>query len=148
AGPATAAAEAEAPAPAEAQAQPVAVGAARGSGAAAGALPDAPAPAGPAGAEAGARPSARSDPPGPAGRPARRWERIGLALAIAGLAAHVTAILLRGIAEDRVPWGNMYEFIVAISGMAVIAMVAAILRYRAHYIGLFVLAPVVFALGV
>jgi len=30
----------------------------------------------------------------------------------------------------------------------VIAMVAAILRYRAHYIGLFVLAPVVFALGV
>jgi cytochrome c-type biogenesis protein CcsB len=42
----------------------------------------------------------------------------------------------------------MYEFIVAISGMAVIAMVAAILRYRAHYIGLFVLAPVVFALGV
>jgi cytochrome c-type biogenesis protein CcsB len=37
---------------------------------------------------------------------------------------------------------------VAISGMAVIAMVAAILRYRAHYIGLFVLAPVVFALGV
>jgi cytochrome c-type biogenesis protein CcsB len=47
-----------------------------------------------------------------------------------------------------VPWGNMYEFIVAISGMAVIAMVAAIVRYRAHYIGLFVLAPVVFALGV
>ena len=42
----------------------------------------------------------------------------------------------------------MYEFIVAISAMAVIAMVAAILRYRAHYIGLFVLAPVVFALGV
>src|SRR5215813_406270 len=93
-GPATAAAAAEAPAPAEAQAQPVAVGAARGSGAAAGGLPDAPAPAGPA--EAGAGPSAVSGPPGPAGRPARRWERIGLTLAIAGLAAHVTAILLRG----------------------------------------------------
>src|SRR5262249_10942723 len=129
---------------AQAQAQPVAVGAARGSGAASAGLPDAPAPAGSAGAEAGAV----SGPPGPAGRPARRWERIGLTLAIAGLAAHVTAILLRGIAEDRVPWGNMYEFIVAISAMAVIAMVAAILRYRAHYIGLFVLAPVVFALGV
>ena len=50
-----------------------------------------------------------------AGRRARRWERIGLTLAIAGLVAHVTAILLRGIAEHRVPWGNMYEFIVAIS---------------------------------
>jgi cytochrome c-type biogenesis protein CcsB len=150
-GPAAAAAAAGAPAPAEAQAQPVAVGAARGRGTASGGLPDAPArakpaPAGPAGSEAGA--GAGADPPGPAGRPARRWERIGLTIAIAGLAAHVTAILLRGIAEHRVPWGNMYEFIVAISAMAVIAMVAAILRYRAHYIGLFVLAPVVFALGV
>jgi cytochrome c-type biogenesis protein CcsB len=138
----TAAATAAAEAPAGAQAQPVAVGAARGSGPASGGLPDAPAPAGPAPA------GACSDEPGTPGRRARRWERAGLTLAIAGLAAHVTAILLRGIAEDRVPWGNMYEFIVAISGMAVIAMVAAILRYRAHYIGLFVLAPVVFALGV
>jgi len=150
-GPVTAAAGTAAEAPAEAQAQPVTVGAARGGGTASGStasgstasggLPDAPAPAG-VGASAG------SGAPGTTGRPARRWERIGLTLAIAGLAAHVTAILLRGIAEDRVPWGNMYEFIVAISGMAVIAMVAAILRYRAHYIGLFVLAPVVFALGV
>jgi len=150
-GPAAAAAAAGAPAPAEAQAQPVAVGAIRSNGTASGGLPDAPArakpaPAGPVGSEAGA--GAGADPPGPAGRPARRWERIGLTIAIAGLAAHVTAILLRGIAEHRVPWGNMYEFIVAISAMAVIAMVAAILRYRAHYIGLFVLAPVVFALGV
>jgi len=145
-GPVTAAAgAAAAEAPAEAQAQPVTVGAARG-GPPSGGLPDAPAPSAPAGA--GGSTSASSGTPGSTGRPARRWEKIGLTLAIAGLAAHVTAILLRGIAEDRVPWGNMYEFIVAISGMAVIAMVAAILRYRAHYIGLFVLAPVVFALGV
>ena len=77
-----------------------------------------------------------------------RVGKAGLALIYVGIGLLLVCIVLRGLATARVPWGNMYEFIVAISGMAVIAMVAAILRYRAHYIGLFVLAPVVFALGV
>jgi cytochrome c-type biogenesis protein CcsB len=77
-----------------------------------------------------------------------RIGKSGLALVYVGIGLLFVCIVLRGLATARVPWGNMYEFIVAISGMAVIAMVAAILRYRAHYIGLFVLAPVVFALGV
>ncbi len=83
-------------------------------------------------------------------RPARPswWVRSALALTIAGLVAHITGILLRGISEGRVPWGNMYEFITAITCMAVIVLVAAVLRYQAYYIGLFVLVPVVFALGV
>jgi cytochrome c-type biogenesis protein CcsB len=41
----------------------------------------------------------------------------------------------------------MYEFIMAISCMAVLVLVVVAGRYRAHYIGLFVLIPVVFALG-
>jgi cytochrome c-type biogenesis protein CcsB len=77
-----------------------------------------------------------------------RVGKAGLALVYVGIGLLFGCIVLRGLSTSRVPWGNMYEFIVAISGMAVIAMVAAILRYRAHYIGLFVLAPVVFALGV
>ncbi len=56
-------------------------------------------------------------------------------------------MLTRGLAEHRVPWGNMYEFIAAITCMAVIVLVAASVRYRAYYIGLFVLLPVVLALG-
>ncbi len=76
------------------------------------------------------------------------WVRLALTLTIAGLITHITGILLRGISEDRVPWGNMYEFITAITCMAVIAFVAAVIRYKAYYIGLFVLIPVVFALGV
>jgi cytochrome c-type biogenesis protein CcsB len=89
-----------------------------------------------------------ADRAGRTGGWASGWVRLGFGLAAAGLAAHVAAILLRGIAEDRVPWGNMYEFIVAISCMAVLVMVAAVLRYQAHYISLFVLVPVVFALGI
>ncbi|MEP7025929.1 MAG: hypothetical protein ABJB47_19455, partial [Actinomycetota bacterium] len=52
------------------------------------------------------------------------WVRIAISLTVIGLAAHITAIFLRGISEDRVPWGNMYEFIVAITCMAVIVLVA------------------------
>lgn len=76
------------------------------------------------------------------------WVRLALTLTIAGLITHVAGILFRGISEDRVPWGNMYEFITAITCMAVIVFVAAVIRYKAYYIGLFVLIPVVFALGV
>jgi cytochrome c-type biogenesis protein CcsB len=76
------------------------------------------------------------------------WVRTALVLTIIGLTAHIAGILTRGLSEHRVPWGNMYEFVTAITCMAVIVLVAISLRYKAHYIGLFVLLPVVFALGV
>jgi cytochrome c-type biogenesis protein CcsB len=60
----------------------------------------------------------------------------------------VVAIFTRGIAEDRVPWGNMYEFIAAFTCMAVLVLVAASIRYRAYYMGVFVLVPIVFGLGI
>jgi cytochrome c-type biogenesis protein CcsB len=75
------------------------------------------------------------------------WVRIAFALTCVGLAAHITGILTRGWSEHRVPWGNMYEFIMAISCMAVIVLVAVAVRYQAYYVGLFVMVPVVFALG-
>ncbi len=59
----------------------------------------------------------------------------------------MAAIVTRGLAEHRVPWGNMYEFIAAIACMAVLVMVAVSIRFRAYYIGLFVLLPVVLALA-
>jgi cytochrome c-type biogenesis protein CcsB len=79
--------------------------------------------------------------------PAGLWLRTAFGLTCAGLLAHIAAILARGLAEHRVPWGNMYEFISAICCMAVIVLVAAAVRFRAYYIGLFVLIPVVFALA-
>jgi cytochrome c-type biogenesis protein CcsB len=95
-----------------------------------------------------------SGPDGPAARPAEPargpvgfWVRLAFALTCIGLTLHVAGILTRGLSEHRVPWGNMYEFIMAISCMAVIVLVAAISRYKAYYIGLFVMVPVVFALG-
>jgi cytochrome c-type biogenesis protein CcsB len=40
-------------------------------------------------------------------------------IAFVGLAANVTAIVSRGMAAHRVPWGNMYEFSVLLSALVV-----------------------------
>lgn len=79
--------------------------------------------------------------------PSGFWLRTAFTLTCIGLVAHLGSIMTRGLAEHRVPWGNMYEFIAAIACMAVLVMVAASVRFRAYYIGLFVLLPVVFALA-
>jgi cytochrome c-type biogenesis protein CcsB len=76
------------------------------------------------------------------------WLRTAFGLTCVGLATHVASIATRGISEHRVPWGNMYEFIGAITCMAVLVLVVAAVRFHAYYIGLFVLLPVVLSLAV
>ena len=88
-------------------------------------------------------------PAGPAPLwPRSAWLRGAFVLACAGLVFHIAAITARGIAEDRVPWGNMYEFIAAITCAAVLVLVVASVKFRAYFMGLFVLLPVVIALVV
>jgi cytochrome c-type biogenesis protein CcsB len=79
--------------------------------------------------------------------PTRGWLRTAFWLTCVGAVTHVAAITTRGLAEHRVPWGNMYEFIAAITCMAALVLIAASIRFRAYYIGLFVLIPVVLALA-
>jgi cytochrome c-type biogenesis protein CcsB len=98
-------------------------------------------------------PAVPAAPAPPAGQPAARWPsgfwlRTAFGLTCIGLACHVLAILTRGLAEHRVPWGNMYEFVAAITCMAVLVLVAASIRFQAYYMGLFVLFPVVLGLGI
>ncbi len=80
--------------------------------------------------------------------PSGFWLRLAFGLTCVGVTGQVLAILARGLAEHRTPWGNMYEFIAAFTCMAVLVLVAASVRYRAYYLGLFVLLPVVLALGI
>jgi cytochrome c-type biogenesis protein CcsB len=85
----------------------------------------------------------------PAGRwPSGVWLRTAFGLTCLGVTCHVLSILARGVAEHRTPWGNMFEFLAAICCMAVLVLVAASVRYRAYYMGLFVLVPVVLTLGI
>jgi cytochrome c-type biogenesis protein CcsB len=79
--------------------------------------------------------------------PLGRWVTIAVALTSIGLAAHITGVVTRGLAVHRLPWGDMYEFITALTCVAVAFFLAVMIRYRAYYMGLFVMAAVVIALG-
>jgi len=82
-----------------------------------------------------------------AGAPAGPWIRAALALTVIGLVTQILGIVTRGMAEHRVPWGNMYEFVMAITCAAVIAFLLLLIRFRVYSVGLFLMAPVVLALG-
>ncbi|HWH30621.1 MAG TPA: c-type cytochrome biogenesis protein CcsB [Mycobacteriales bacterium] len=88
----------------------------------------------------------------PAGAPERarasRAGRLGMALALLGLAVHTVSVVTRGLAVDRVPWGNMYEFssAAALSAVAIFVVLVA-RRVVDRGLGAFVLLPVVLTLG-
>jgi cytochrome c-type biogenesis protein CcsB len=92
--------------------------------------------------------SAADDPASRTLWPSGFWLRTAFSLTVVGVLLHLAAIATRGLSEHRVPWGNMYEFIMAITCMAVLVMVAMSVRFRAYYIGLFVLVPVVLSLAI
>ncbi|RFU23313.1 c-type cytochrome biogenesis protein CcsB [Geodermatophilus marinus] len=83
--------------------------------------------------------------PAPAGR-ASRWGAVGLALTVVGALVHAGVLVTRGLATDRLPWGNMYEFATAVVLVGVVSFVVLAVRVPgARDIGAYVLAVVVLA---
>jgi cytochrome c-type biogenesis protein CcsB len=78
---------------------------------------------------------------------AGNWVRAALGLSVLGAAAHLVAVVTRGLAVHRAPWGNMYEFITALTCIAAIFFLYVMVRYRAWSLGVFVMGAVVLALG-
>ncbi|NJP95884.1 cytochrome c biogenesis protein CcsA [Nonomuraea sp. FMUSA5-5] len=114
--------------------QPVAVGAAS-SGAGAGTVSETPVAA-----------SADAPVPAPPGG-AVKAGTVALVLAWLGWAANLGAIVTRGLAVDRWPWGNMYEFVVAICFAAVTAFLGTQLRHNVRFLGGFVMVTAALGLG-
>jgi cytochrome c-type biogenesis protein CcsB len=73
--------------------------------------------------------------------------QVGVALSAAGVVAHTVAVVTRGLAVHRAPWGNMYEFVTALTCVAAIFFLFVMIRYRAWTLGVFVMGAVVVALG-
>jgi cytochrome c-type biogenesis protein CcsB len=99
---------------------------------------------------AGRRAEARESSEALPGNGSGRSRRIGLAavaITIAGWGAHVAAVVTRGFAVHRVPWGNMYEFSVMVTLVAVTVYLLLLVRQPVRYLGAFVMAPVVLYLG-
>jgi len=73
----------------------------------------------------------------------QRFVNMGYAVAVVGVLAQLGSIVTRGIATDRMPWGNMYEFI---SLTMIACMVGGIVALRApanrKYLGFVTLAVV------
>jgi cytochrome c-type biogenesis protein CcsB len=75
------------------------------------------------------------------------WVSGALALATGGVIAHTVAVVTRGLAVHRAPWGNMYEFVTALTCVAAIFFLGVMVKYRAWTLGVFVMGAVVVALG-
>jgi cytochrome c-type biogenesis protein CcsB len=75
------------------------------------------------------------------------WVRAAVTFSTLGMLAHLVAVVTRGLAVHRAPWGNMYEFITALTCVAAIFFGYIVVRYRAWPLGVFVMGAVVLALG-
>jgi cytochrome c-type biogenesis protein CcsB len=91
--------------------------------------------------------SAADGPPpdrGAARSPAERMGRMGVSLVVLGAGLQFVSIVLRGVAAQRWPLGNMYEFISAITFAAVVTWLVVLKRGNGlRPVGVFVLFPVV-----
>jgi cytochrome c-type biogenesis protein CcsB len=76
-------------------------------------------------------------PPTASDRPSRN-ARIGLALTALGWGVHVLAIVLRGVAAERVPWANMFEFALTGTGILVGVFLFANFWKDLRFLGTFV----------
>ncbi|MDQ1714630.1 MAG: hypothetical protein QOC60_575 [Frankiaceae bacterium] len=82
----------------------------------------------------------------PPAAPERRWPvHLGIAAVgatVVGWLLHIGAVLTRAFAAGHVPWGNMYEFSLAVSLVAVTVYLALLITKQVRYLGLWVMMPV------
>jgi cytochrome c-type biogenesis protein CcsB len=76
------------------------------------------------------------------------WGRFAILMNVVAWGLHGAEIVTRGMAADRVPWGNMYEFVSAITFAAVTVYLVLLWRHRISWLGPFLMVAVVIALGI
>lgn len=75
------------------------------------------------------------------------YGRLGLMITVLGAALHLVAVVLRGVAAGRAPWGNMYEFISASLLFAVVVYLVCAFRFGMRWLGLGVTLVLSIGLG-
>lgn len=71
-----------------------------------------------------------------------RLGRMGVALTALGALLHVASVVLRGVATERIPWANMYEYLSAVGLAAVCAWLYVLGRHPVRRVAVFVLLPI------
>jgi cytochrome c-type biogenesis protein CcsB len=77
-----------------------------------------------------------------------RCGRMGVALTALGAILHLASLALRGVAAQRVPWGNLYEYLSAVGLIAVVAWLYLVRRHEVRRLSVFVLLPLALLLFV
>lgn len=81
------------------------------------------------------------------GRPGARAGAVALSLTRLAFLLHVAAVVARGLAAQRAPWGNMYEFALAGGLVVTGAFLLVQWRYRVDFLGVVVIPVVLLDLG-
>lgn len=83
----------------------------------------------------------------PSAKPRYLWARLGTVLTALGFVFHLVATVLRGVAAERVPWSNMYEF--ALTGLLLIIAVylAVLTKFDLRFLGALMTGLAVLLLG-
>ena len=74
--------------------------------------------------------------------------RVGVSLTVLAWVLHLAATLMRGVAANRVPWANMYEFSMTGTLLIVTAFLIVLLRSDLRFLGTFVTGLILVLLGV
>ncbi|WP_420174185.1 c-type cytochrome biogenesis protein CcsB [Luteococcus sp. OSA5] len=64
------------------------------------------------------------------------YGRMGLGLTVVGFLAHLVGTVLRGVAAERFPWGNMYEFTISSLLFAVLVYLVLAFTKDMRWLGL------------
>jgi cytochrome c-type biogenesis protein CcsB len=74
--------------------------------------------------------------------------RIGVALTVIGFLLQLGGVVLRGIAAERVPWANMYEFSITGTLLIMGVFLVVLVREDLRFLGTFITGLVLILLGV
>ena len=74
--------------------------------------------------------------------------RIGVSLTVLAWVLHLVAALTRGIAAERVPWANMYEFAMTGTLLIVTVFLIVLTRIDLRFLGTFVTGLILVLLGI
>src|SRR4051794_16048829 len=73
---------------------------------------------------------------------------IGIGLNVLAVLLHFGTLVTRGVAADRMPWGNMYEFTLSVTFVGAVAWLGVLARRPGlRHLGLFVALSLVVLLG-
>ncbi len=73
--------------------------------------------------------------------------RVAVALTVLGFLLHLTATVTRGVAAERVPWANMYEFAMTGTLLIVATFLVVLTRVDLRFLGTFIVGLVLVMLG-